>query len=244
MSDNSKQFDTTSAPSTSKRTPTRPLGQFTVPDTESCGSKKPKSATARRIEAERDHPRNLFPTSHKTHAAKFTPGLDDPRDILGRSTEYNTAPSPFTFPVSYTSCCINNTTVGTNGTQTLHIEYKQHRDSKSTLEYQPAPLGDQQDSLEPLTDDATTFLHPPQPQTIVGLSGKSHTETCTAFESLLIATAMARGKWLLLCTGVVSPLLRVQPSQRHRTALRGPKTNGTSSCTIEFWLGVPLAHLR
>ncbi len=223
MSDNSKQFETTSAPSTSKRAPTRPLGQFTVPNTESGSSKKPKSATARRIEAERDRPRNLFPTSHKTHAAKFTPDLDDPRDILGRSTEYNTAPSPFTFPVSYTSCCVNNTAAAAaNGTQTFHIEYKQHRDSKSTLEYQPVPLGDQQELLEPLADDATTFLHPPQPQIIAGPSGKWRMETCTVFESLLTATAMARGKWLLLCTGVMSPLLRVQPSQRDRTALRGP----------------------
>ena len=241
MSDNSKQLETTSAPSTSKRIPSRPLGQFTVQNTESRGSEKPASATARRIEG---RPRNLFPTSHKTHVAKFTPDRDDPREILGRSTERNTAPSPFTSPVSYTSCRINNTAEAANGHQTCNIEYKQHRGHKSILEYQPTPLGDRQESLQPPADDAITFLHPPQTQFIVGLPGKLHKETCTVFESLLTVTATARGKWLLLCTGVMSPLLRVQPPQRHRTALRGLETEGTSSCTIEFWLCVPLAHLR
>lgn len=190
MSDNSKQSETSSAPSTSKRIPSRPLGQFPVQNTESGGSKKPKPATTT-IE---DRPRNLFPTSHKAHAAQFTPDRDDPREILGRSTERNTAPSPFTSPVSYTSCCVNNTEAAANGHQTFHLEYKQHRESKSTLEYQPAPLGDRQESLEPPADDSTTFLHPPQPQITVGLPGKLHTETCTVFESSLTATAMARGK--------------------------------------------------
>lgn len=235
MSDNSKEFETTSAPSTSKRIPSRPLGQFPVQNTESGGSKKPKSATARRIE---DRSRDLFPTSHKTHAAKFTPDRNDPREILGRSTERNTAPSPFTSPISYTSCCVNNTAAAANGHQTFHIEYKHHMDSKSTLEYQPAPLGDRQELLEPPADDATTFLHPPQPQIIVGLPGKLYIGTCTVFESLL---TVGRGKSLLLCTGVMLPLLRVRPPQRHRTALRGLKTEDTSSCTIEFWLCV---HLR
>lgn len=177
MSDHSKQFESARALSTSKRPPTRPLGRFPVPNTESGGSNQPKSVTAKRIEAERDRSRNLFPTSHKTHAAKFTPDTDDPRDMLRRSTERNTAPSPFTFQVPFTSRCINNTTGAANGPQTFQyhpcIEHRQYKCPKSTPEYQLTRLGDRK---EPCSDDATAFLHPSQPQIVVGLSGKSHME--------------------------------------------------------------------
>lgn len=245
MSDHSKQFESTSALTTSKRPPTRPLGRFTIPNTESGGSNQPKSVTAKRIEAERDRPRNLFPTSHKTHVAKFTPDADDPRDILRRSTERNTAPSPFTFEAPFTSRCVNNTAGVANGPQAFQyhpcIEHIQHKCPKNTLEYQPTRLGDRK---APHSDDATTFLHPSQPQIVVGLSGESHMEARTSFESLLTAAATARRKWLLLCIGVMSLLFRVQPLQRHRTDLIRLTTDGTSSCTIKFWLSVPLAHLR
>jgi len=231
MSDNSKQFETTSASATSKRPPTRPLCKSPVPKTEFGGSNQPKSATAERIEAERDRPRNLFPTSHKTHAAKFTPDPDDPRDVLRRSTEHNTARSPFTFQVPYTSRCVHNTAGATNGHQTFQYrpctEHRRYKSSKSTLEYQIVPLEDRRDSLEQRADEATTFLRPSQPQILVGPSGELYMEIRTASESLLTAMVTARGKWLLLCTGVMSPLLRVQPPQRHRTALLGLKTDGT-----------------
>jgi hypothetical protein len=249
MSDHSKPFETTSAPSTSIRTPTRPLGRLSIPNTDYGGPNQPRLATAKRIEAERDRPRNLFPTSHKSHAANITRDPDDPRDVLGRSTERNTAPSPFTLPAPYTSLRIVDATAAANGLQTLQsrpcTEHRQHQDSKSTLEHRPAPLGDRQESVEPLADDATTFLHPCQPQTIVGVPGELYTGTDTAFESLLTATTTVRGKWPLLCTGVVSPLLRVHPPpQGQRTTLLVLRTAGTTSCAIEFWLHVPLAHLR
>jgi len=242
MSDDSKRFETTSAPSTSKRTPIRPLGQFPVLNPESDGSNKQKS-TAKHIE-ERDRPRNLVPTSHKPRTANFTPNPEDPRDVLRRSTERNTVPPPFTLRVPYTSRRIVDGAAAVNDPQTFQsrpcIECRQHQDSKSTIEYWPTLLGDRQESLEPLADDATTFLHLSQR----GLSGKLHTETRTAFESLLTAMASARGKWSLLCTGVVSLLLRVQPPQRHQTALRALRADGTTSCAIEFWLHAPLAHLQ
>jgi hypothetical protein len=176
MSDNSKQFETTRAPSTSKRPPTRHLGRFPVPKTEFGGSNQ----VTKRIEAERDRPRNLVPTSHKTDAAKFTPDPDDLRETLRRSTERNTAPSPFAFQAPYTSRCVN-TAGAANGHQTFQyrsrIERRKHKRSKSTLEYQPTPLGDRQESLEPLADEATTFLHVSQPPVAVELSGKLPAES-------------------------------------------------------------------
>lgn len=196
MSDNSKQFESASAPSTSKQPPRhRPWRQFPVPHTESDGSKRPKSATATRVEAERDRARNLLPTSHRTRAADFKPGPDNPRDVLRRSTEHKAAPSPFTLPVPCTSRRIVDTAGVAIGPQTFHrrpcTRLIQHQDSKSTTGYQPARLGDRQESL---ADDAITLLHPPRPQIAAERPGKSYTYIALHLSVLLTVTATARGK--------------------------------------------------
>lgn len=176
MSDNPKQCDPTSAPSISKQPSTRSLKHFPVLSTESGGSKRPKPAT---VKTEKDRPRNLLPTSHRTDAANLKPDPDNPRDVLRRSTEHNAALPSFTLPVPHTSSRIVDTAGVESGLQTFHrrpfIEHRQHRKSKSTVEYRPEPPGGRQ---ERLADDATTttFVHPPQPQIAVGLPGKSHTE--------------------------------------------------------------------
>jgi len=239
MSDSPKQCGPSSAPSTSKQPPTRPLKQFTVLNTESYGPKQPKPATVN------DRPRNLLPTSHRTHAANLKPDPDDPRNVLSKSTEHNPAPSSVTLRVPHTSRRIVDTAGVEGGSQTFHrrpcIEHRQHSNSKSTVEYQPALQGDRQ---EPLAGDATTFVDPPRPQIFAGLPSKSQTETRFEFKLLLTARATARGKLPLLCTGVVSPLLRVQPPQRHKTALRVRRINGKTSCTIKVWPYIPLAYLK
>ena len=240
MSDSPKQCGPMSAPSaTFKQPSTRPLKQFPVLNVESGGSEQPKPAT---VKAEKDRPPNLLPMSHRADAANLKPNPDDPRDVLRRSTEHNAAPSSFTLPVPHTSHRIVDTAGVESGPHRgPSIEHRQYWNSKSIVEYQPAPLDDRQ---EPLAQDTTTFVHPPRPQIVVGPPGESHTETRFEFELLLTARATARGKWPLLCTGVVPPLLRVQPPQRHKTALRLRRINGTTSCTIKVWQHIPLAHLR
>ena len=177
MSDNSKQFGSASAPSTSRQPPPhRPWRQFPVPNTESDGTKRPKSATATRVEVERDRPRNLLPTSHRTRSADFKPDPDSPRDVLRRSTERKAALSPFTLPVPCTSRRIVDTAGVASGPQTFHhrpcIRLLQHQDSKSIIGCQPARLGDRQEPLELLADDAITFIHPPRAQTVAERPGR------------------------------------------------------------------------
>lgn len=178
MGDNPKPFETTSAPSLSKQPPTRPLRQFTVPNTKPDGSEQPKSTTASHVETETDRPLNLLPTSHKTHAANPKPDPNNPRYSFRRSTEHNAAPFPFTCPVPSTSSRIVDTVGVVNDPQTFHrrpyIAHRQHQDSRSTIEYQPVSLGDRE-SLESLVDDETTFPHPRRPQIVEDLSGESCT---------------------------------------------------------------------
>jgi hypothetical protein len=247
MSDTSHPVDSTSAPSTSKQPQTRFLRQLPIPRTESGRLRRPKSFTAKRVEAEGDRPRNLLPTTHTTHTANFKPDPDDPKDVLRRSTERNAPPSPFTFPISCASRRVVNDTAGVAcGPQPIRrrafIEHRQHLDYKSIVEYWPPPLGDPRRDLP--ADDATPFLRPPRPQIAVEQSGEPYTENGTVVEFLLTARATACGKLPLLCTGVMSLLLRVQPPQTHCTILRVLRTDSTKSCTIKFRPRILPVHLR